>query len=245
MTIIEIEKYNRTIKKTKMSRLTSGYELNLMYNYNIIQGDDSEETLRKVAESLKGNRLLSEEHDINFYYRNKEGNNDIKISFRLESKSKCLNSSSTDEQKVTYTKERQLDCLKPVKQYVCSTLYKPTNLMSAQYKEASDRLSQVVEVDVFNIPDEVLQEVQKFIHPASLGIDLKPIFTDIRDIRELKWRVAVVRHLLLALSMEYDVLIFDNINININEENEEEIVDLLSKCSPYIDVFYTRQKRIS
>lgn len=53
MNIINIEKYNRVIKKSRMSRLTSVHELFLINAYNKLLSKWGQDTIDEVAKFFK------------------------------------------------------------------------------------------------------------------------------------------------------------------------------------------------
>ena len=236
MNIINIEKYGRIIKKSRMSRLTSVHELFLVHAYNKLLSQWSDENIETIAKSLQGSKFLEDGNKITFYYYNKPSAESTQVELIFEVDKDDIN-------KITYTYNKEFDNAREVRQYICSQVGSGGHNLSQVCKKTLDELNKVEKIEVENIPKEILVKAQEFIKPASIGLDLKPIFKDVKDPIAVKGTVDIVRHILMAISQKSDVLIFENININIQENKEAEVIDLLSVCSSHISIFYTKQKR--
>lgn len=236
MNIINIEKYNRVIKKSRMSRLTSVHELFLIHAYNKLLSKWDQDTIDEVANSLRGSKFLEDRNKIVFYYYNKPSDVPTQVELVFEADSGDIN-------KVKTSFNQEFDNSRAIDQYICSQTGSPGHILSPLCKKTLEELNKVEKIEVENIPREILVKAQEFIRPASIGLDLKPIYKDVRDISTVKGSVDIVRHLLMAIYQRKDILIFENININVQESKENDIIDLLSLCSSHISIFYTKQKR--
>lgn len=133
--------------------------------------------------------------------------------------------------KIKTSYNQEFDNSRAIDQYICSQTGSSGHVLSPLCKKTLEELNKVEKIEVENIPREILVKAQEFIRPASIGLDLKPIYKDVKDTSTVKGSVDIVRHLLMAISQRKDILIFENININVQESKENDIIDLLSLCS--------------
>lgn len=270
--IIDISKYGRTITDSRITRLVSVHELLLVYLYHSLQDKWDNETIEEVKKNLTGMPLISEGETITFNYpiKNTIGNenNDIEAETKLESMatSKAVpeptmklqvvfkdlgdgeishtiipNTDMEMEAKPEFELRKSKE---PIKQYVYSNGDINSSLLDEENLKSKIGFKPDSRIDLRKVPMEILSSVQDLLRPASMGIDLRPIYHPSKSNIAVRAQVGIARHILLAIESGHTIMLIDNANMNMTDETDDyDVSELLKVSSKYLNIYYTKKKR--
>lgn len=271
--IIDISKYGRTITDSRITRLVSVHELLLVYLYHSLQDKWDNETIEVVKKNLTGMPLISEGETITFNYpiKNTIGNeNDFieEVESKLEPKTtvkptpepamklqvvfKDLGDGEIShtiipntDMKMELKPEFELRRSKePIKQYVYSNGDINSSLLDEENLKSKIGFKPDSRIDLRKVPMEILSSVQDLLRPASMGIDLRPIYHPSKSNIAVRAQVGIARHILLAIESGHTIMLIDNVNMNMTDETDDyDVSELLKVSSKYLNIYYTKKKR--